>query len=181
MPTHIALLRGVNVGGYRKIAMADFRAFLGDIGLKNGATLLQSGNAVFDGGRKSAAALEALLRTEAQKRLGLDTDFFVYDADAWQRAIAANPLRVEAKQDPARMIVWFLRDAPDAARARTLHDGVPGSEIYRVVGRQMYTFYPDGMGRSRFAGALIERRLGTRGTARNWNTVLKLAAATTAS
>jgi uncharacterized protein (DUF1697 family) len=178
MPSHIALLRGVNVGGNRMIGMADLRAMLADIGLKNGATLLQSGNMVFDGGRRSSASLEKLLETEAKKRLGLATDFFVYDADSWRRVIAENPLRKEAERSPAQLVVMFLRDAPDAAKVRTLHDGVPGNEIFRVAGRQLYTFFPDGMGRSKFGGALVERRLGTRGTGRNWNTVLKLAKAT---
>jgi len=160
------------------VSMADLRALLDDIGLRNGATLLQSGNLVFDGGRRTSASLEKLLTTEARKRLGLETEFFVYDADTWARIIRDNPLRAEAERDPARLIVMFLRDAPDAARVRTLHDGIPGNEIFRVAGRQLYTFFPDGMGRSKFSGAIVERRLGTRGTGRNWNTVLKLAAAT---
>jgi uncharacterized protein (DUF1697 family) len=181
MPTHIALLRGVNVGGNRMIPMADLRAMFGDIGLKNCATLLASGNVVFDGGRKSVATLEKLLTAEAKARLGLETEFFVYDRDEWQRAIDANPLTTQARTDPSRLIVTFLRDAPDPAKVRTLHDGIPGTEIFRVVGRQMYTFFPDGMGRSRFTGPIVERRLGTRGTGRNWNTVMKLAAATAAA
>src|ERR1043166_4847989 len=127
MPSHIALLRGVNVGGNRMISMADLRVLLEDLGLKNGATLLQSGNMVFDGGRRSSASLEKLLEAEAKKRLRLETDFFVDDADAWRRIIADNPLPKEAARSPAQLVVMFLRDAPDPARVRTLHDGIPGN------------------------------------------------------
>jgi uncharacterized protein (DUF1697 family) len=133
---------------------------------------------VFDGGKRTASALEKLLTKEANERMGLDTEFFVYDAAQWQRIIAANPMREEAERDPSRFVVMFLRNAPDAGKVRAMIEWNPGREIVRAVDRQLYIVYPDGQGRSRLTGAIIERKLGTSGTARNWNTVTKLGALT---
>jgi uncharacterized protein (DUF1697 family) len=90
--------------------------------------------------------------------------------------LAANPFRAEAKRDPARLLVFALKDAPARPQAQALSDAITGREIARVVGRQAYIVYPDGVGRSRLTIALIERKLGTRATGRNWNTATKLGA-----
>lgn len=71
----------------------------------------------------------------------------------------------------------FLKDEPKRDAQRELQRAIVGRETTRLVGRQLYTHYPDGVGRSKFTTAVIEKHLGTRGTARNWNTVLKLDAA----
>ncbi len=74
------------------------------------------------------------------------------------------------------MLVIFLKDAPAATHVRALQAAVSGREVLRTDGAHAYVVYPDGVGRSRLTHALIERKLGTRGTGRNWNTVLRLAA-----
>jgi uncharacterized protein (DUF1697 family) len=177
MSTHIALLRGINVGGHRMVSMADLRSFLTDIGLRNAQSLLQSGNLVFDAGRRSTSAIEKLLETEAAKRLELATDFYVYTADDWRSVIERNPMPDAAKRDPSHFIVLFLKAAPDERALRAALAGYAGPETVRASGKQLYIVYPLGMGKSRLSAVLTEKTLGTRGTARNWNTVLKLAAA----
>ena len=82
----------------------------------------------------------------------------------------------EAERDPARLLVVFLKDAPGAAHVKALAEAIAGPEVVRARGRHAYIFYPAGIGRSSLTHALIEKRLGTHGTGRNWNTVLKLAA-----
>ena len=84
MTTRIALLRGVNVGGKTKIAMADLRAMLADLGFGEPRTLLQSGNAVFRSDKLTGSDLERLLETETEKHLGLKTDFFVRTPEEWR-------------------------------------------------------------------------------------------------
>jgi len=78
------------------------------------------------------------------------------------------------KTDPARLIMMCLRDAPTADQVKALQAAIKGREVVKAIGRQAYIVYPDGQGRSRLTIQLIEKALGTRGTARNWNTVLKL-------
>jgi uncharacterized protein (DUF1697 family) len=174
LTTQIALLRAVNVGG-RKASMADLRQMLADLGFEAPRTLIQSGNLVF-GSAVGGAELEALLEREIAARLGLETDVLVRDPDEWRALIAANPHARMAADDPAHLMVMALKSPPGEAELAALRAWIPGREVVAAVGRQLYITYPDGAGESKLTNAAIERRLGVRGTARNWNTVGKLAA-----
>ena len=166
----IALLRAINVAGNKMVAMSDLRDLLTQLGFANAKSLLQSGNLTFDAPR-SAKNLEQLLEKESATRLGLETVFFVRTPAEWDAIIEKNPFPKEAKDDPGRLVVLFLKDARDGA---TLQKAIKGREVARGEGRQIYVYYPDGQGRSKLTNALIEKTLATRATARNWNTVLKL-------
>jgi uncharacterized protein (DUF1697 family) len=173
--TYIALLRGVNVGGNKQIAMTDLRELAAELGLIDPQTLLQSGNLVFRGPRRGAGGLEQLLETEVRRRLGLDVAFLVRTAADWAKVVARNPFRAEALDDPGHLLVMFLKRAAAARAVRMLEDAIVGRERLRASGAHAYIVYPDGIGRSRLTHAVIEKYLGVHGTGRNWNTVLKLA------
>jgi len=175
-PVHIALIRAVNVGGHQAVGMAALRDLLAKLGLGDPRSLLASGNLLFRGGRRTTVQLEKLLETEAARRLGLATDFFVRTGEEWGEIIARNPFPAEAERDPGHLLVMALKAAPTARAVKALQAAITGREVVRAVGAQAYLVYPDGVGRSRLTTALIEKTLGTRGTARNWNTVLKLGA-----
>ncbi len=174
--TYVALLRAINLPHHKQVAMADLRDLLTQLGFVDPRSLLQSGNLLFRSGARSGAQLERLLEKEAASRLALETDLFVRSAAEWQSVIAHNPFRKEAERDPARLVVIFLKDAPSAKAVRALQVAITGPEVVRASGRHAYIVYPNGTGRSRLTNALIEKHLGTRGTGRNWNTVLKLGA-----
>ena len=174
MPTYIALVRGINVGGYKMVAMSDLRDWLAALGFAEPRTLLQSGNLTFRAPARSTAQLERTLETEARSRLRLHADFFVRTAGEWREVIAGNPFRQQAARDPARLLVMFLKDAPQPAAVTRLQSAITGPELVRANGRQAYVVFPDGIGRSRLSSTVIEKKLDTRGTGRNWNTVLKL-------
>ncbi len=176
MTTHIALLRGINVGGHKQIAMTDLRHFVEDLGFEDVQSLLQTGNLVFRGDARTGASLERLLEVEAEKRLGLRTAFVVRSAREWQAVIAGNPFRDEAESDPSHLVVVFLKDAPNADAVNALQTAIEGPEIISAEGKHLYIVYPAGIARSRLTNQVIEAKLGTRGTGRNWNTVRKLAA-----
>jgi uncharacterized protein (DUF1697 family) len=171
---HVALLRAVNLPGHNKIGMADLKALVIGLGFKDAQTLLQSGNIVFTGGAKTTTSLEQALERAAAKQLGLETDFLVRTAEEWQGIVDANPFPREAKDDPSHLVALIVKDEVSAANVAALQKAIVGREVVRAKGRCAYIVYPDGIGRSRLTGALIEKKLGTRGTARNWNTVLKL-------
>ena len=175
MTTYVALLRGINVGGNKMVAMAELRAALTEMGLAEVRTLLQSGNVVFRAAAQPSAKLEARLEKEAGKRFGFAPDFHVRTADEWREVIAANPFPKEAKADPGHLLVTFFKTPVDTAKVKALQSAIIGPEIARCNGRQLYMTYPNGVGNSK-AALLIDRMLGARGTARNWNTVTKLAA-----
>jgi uncharacterized protein (DUF1697 family) len=176
MPTHLAFLRGINVGGKNLIAMADLRALLESLEFKNVKTLLQSGNIAFDGGRKTSAALEKLFEAESSKKFGRDVDYHVRTAAEWRSVIDRNPFPSEAKNDPGHLLVMAFKEAPTAKNVKALEGAIKGPEYLRFDGRNGYFVYPAGVGTSKLTAAVIDRILGLRGTARNWNTTLKLAA-----
>ena len=177
MTVFIALLRAVNLAGLSKVGMGDLRDLVTTLGFDDARTFLQSGNVVFSGRARSSAALEDALTKEVAKRLRVSTDFFVRTAEEWSDVVAGNPFKKEAKSNPGHLLLAVLKDAPDKKAAAALITAIPGRETLRVKGRHAYIVYPDGVGRSKLTMALIEKKLGTRATARNWNTVLKLAAA----
>jgi uncharacterized protein (DUF1697 family) len=170
----IALLRSVNVGG-RKLVMADLRTVMTDLGFSDARTLLASGNLVFDAGARTGADLEALIGEAVQSSLGLRVDVFVRSAEVWRGIIAANPFPEAASSDPAHLVVMALKAAPEAWAVERLRGAIVGRETVHLRGREAYMVYPDGIGESRLTAAVIERNLGVVGTARNWNTVMKLA------
>jgi uncharacterized protein (DUF1697 family) len=174
--TYIALLRAINVAGHQPVAMSDLRELMVKLGFSDVRSLLQSGNLVFRSELRKAEALERLLESGAAKHLGLQTDFFVRTAEEWKQIVAANPFREEAKRDPGHLLLMLLKDAPTREQVSGLQEAVAGREVVRADGRQAYIVYPDGVGRSRLTNALIEKKLGTRSTGRNWNTVLKVLA-----
>ncbi len=176
MTTYIALLRAVNLAGINKVSMGDLREVCGALGLQDARTLLQSGNLVFRSAVSPAAKLERLLEQAAAKELNVSTGFFVRTAAEWRSAIAANPFPAEAKSDPGRLVMMALKEAPARGAVTALQSAIKGREVVRAKGREAFITYPDGQGRSKLTIAMIEKHLGTRGTARNWNTVLKLAA-----
>jgi len=175
---YVGLLRAINLGSHNKVSMAALKALLADLGLKNPQTVVQSGNVVFESPSRSTATLEKLLEASVATTLGITTPFLVRSADEWQEAIAANPFSREAKLNPGRMVLMPLKDAPTPAAAKALRDAIKGREVMEVKGRNAYFLYPEGIGTSKLTISLIERKLGTTGTARNWNTVLKLGALT---
>ena len=175
LTTHIALLRAVNVGG-RKLLMAELRDWAEALGFQDVRTLLQSGNLLFRSPAAADAKLEAMLEAEAIKTFGIAIDFVVRTAAEWEAAIAANPFPDAAKKDPAHLLIMPLRGAPTAVALTALRAAIQGREVVEARGRELYLVYPDGVGPSKLTITVIERKLGLRGTARNWNTTLKLAA-----
>jgi uncharacterized protein (DUF1697 family) len=153
----IALIRGINVGGHKKVAMADLRRICEAQGCTNVRTLLNSGNVVFEGRKPDAKKLEAAIGAKVILRTPAELD----------RVIARVPF---ATDDPGHLLVMFLEHEPKAPL------DWPGPEKVHLDGRHLYLYYPDGAGRSKLTNALIEKRLDVSGTARNWNTVTKLAA-----
>jgi uncharacterized protein (DUF1697 family) len=173
---HIALLRGINVGGHAKVAMAELREVATALGLEAPQTLLQSGNLVFRSAGRSAAELETALETAIAAQFGQAIDVMVRTAAEWADAIAANPFPDAARADPSHLLLVALKEAPTPNAEAALRAAIVGREAVSPRGREVYVTYPDGIGRSKLTNTIIESRLGTRGTGRNWNTVLKLAA-----
>jgi uncharacterized protein (DUF1697 family) len=176
----VALLRAVNVGGTGKVAMPDLCKLLTKLGFTGVKSLLQSGNVVFGCAAAANAALETTLEAAVAKALGVKTEFFVRSAGEWDKIVAQNPYPGPARDDPSHLVVMTFKSPPAAKNVAALQAAISGRETVTAFGKQAYFVYPDGIGTSKLTNAIIERKLGVTGTARNWNTVLKLAAAAAA-
>jgi uncharacterized protein (DUF1697 family) len=174
--TRIALLRGINVGGNRMVAMAALRGLCEKLGFENAQTLLQSGNLVFQCADREGEALEQQLEREIEKRLKVQCAVLVRTVKEWDALIARNPFVSEAKTEPSRLIAYCLKTTPARGAADALRAAIAGPERVEVDGRQAYLWYPVGIGASKVTPNLVEKKLGTIATGRNWNTVQKLAA-----
>jgi uncharacterized protein (DUF1697 family) len=172
--TFLALFRAVNVGGRSVVSSAELCGLASSAGFDAPRTALQSGNLVFSAPSAKAAAIEDALESAAAEQLRLQTEVVVRTAEEWQRLIEANPFPAEAERDPSHMLVMPLKRAAKPDDVRALQAAIKGREEVRAVGAQLYLVYPDGIGRSKLTASVIEKAVGTRGTARNWNTVLKL-------
>lgn len=166
----VLLLRGVNVGGHGKLPMADLRALLKQLGLGNVATYIQSGNAVFTG-IIDADGMEGLLQDEIETHFGFRPQVTILSSESFFRIRADFPFPDAA---PKTGHVWFLATPPAPDAAEKLHPLASTSEHFALTERALYLHAPDGIGRSKFAAG-AEKLLGTPATARNLNTVEKLA------
>lgn len=166
-----ALLKGVNVGGNRKLPMADLRAFLTGLGFTDVKTLLASGNAVFDADEKDATKLEMHLEQQARAKLGLDTAWLLRSNADLAAVVKANPFPEAAREHPSHLLVHFHRDPFPINLLPLAHDG---PERLAAHGRELFVDYPDDVGHSKLPLSMSKAKFPRLATARNWNTLLKL-------
>jgi uncharacterized protein (DUF1697 family) len=169
MPAYLAFFRGINVGGNNMIAMPALKALHESLGFENVKTHLQSGNVVFTAKRTDPAQLAKKIAA----KLG-EIVVVVRTPDDLRTAIAKNPFPGEAKADPSHLVVIFLSEEPTATAKKAMLAVDVGSEPKQIVGRNLYVYYGANMARSKLSNKLIEKTLGVRATARNWNTVTRL-------
>lgn len=175
MSPNIALLRGVNVGG-RKVLKDDLLGLAKDLGFTEAKTLLASGNLVLWGGDEADATLERRLEEGLEKRMGLRTEFFVRTPAEVSALIDGNPYPDEVRSHPNHLLVHFMKaPLPDGDEA-ALRAAITGPETFKARGRELYIDYPEDVGHSMLDRDWKKTRRAPVGTARNWNTVLKLAA-----
>jgi uncharacterized protein (DUF1697 family) len=166
-------LRAINLSG-RRLLMADFKRTLEAAGYPNAQTVVATGNAVI---RAPAAgpALEARIEKALAATLGQSTDVFTRDGAQLAAIVHANPFPKMAAEDPSHLVVVFLNGEPAAEAIEALRGKIKGPEEVAAGPACLYASYPDDIGHSKLTAAMIERALKLRGTARNWNTVLKMA------
>ncbi len=178
MTTYIALLRAVNLPRYGKISMADLRSLLGELGFRNVETYIQSGNAVFDA-PGSAAKVGAAIVKSLESHMGASVPVLMRTHEEMGRVIAENPFAAESAADGARVHVVFLgTPAQPGAQAnldRIVTQYPHRRDRYHLAGDTIYLHLPDGAADTKFQAKAVERATGVEaGTARNWNTVVKL-------
>jgi uncharacterized protein (DUF1697 family) len=171
---HVALIRGINVGKAKRVAMADLRALLVELGYGEPRTLLNSGNVVFEAGRESSRKVAARIEAGMAARLKLAARVTVLTAADFATVVEENPLGVVA-DNPSRLLVAFLSDPKDRLRLQPLARQAWKPEALGVGSRAAYIWCPAGMLESPLAAA-VWRVLGDANTTRNWATVTKIGA-----
>jgi uncharacterized protein (DUF1697 family) len=169
---YVALLRGVNLGRVRQVGMPRLRELLTAQGHSGVRTHLRSGNVVLDS-PLSEAELAADLAEAIEREFGFAVPVVVRTGVELAATVAADPFAGTAT-DPARYLVTFMAEAPDADRVAALPP-VEGGGAYRVRGRELHLWLPDGIQATPLASWRWDVLLGRPGTARNWNTVTRLA------
>ena len=170
----VALLRGVNVGGRTKLAMADLREAAAACGYEHVRTYIQSGNLVFSTSTRTTSVVAEHLRKALAETTDLDPAVVVRTAKELRAVVEKNPY-VERGEDPAHLHVVFTSGAAAKASLGSLDLARYAPEEASAVGPQLYLYLPSGLGRSRLAADLA-RQKGPPGTTRNWRTVSKLVA-----
>ena len=172
MTRHILLLRGINLAARNRIAMADLRGVLEDAGFEDVRTYLQSGNVVVSSTAKSDDVARKTKRLIA-KHFDLDIAVVVRSRAQLAKIVERNPLKTVAK-NPKRYQVSFLERKPTREVVRRVEEAAVPPEQVVAIGREIYAWHPDSIGRSRLWTLLAGQRLGITATARNWTTVTKL-------
>jgi uncharacterized protein (DUF1697 family) len=165
----VALLRGINVGGKNKLAMADLRACVTGLGWTDVATYVQSGNVVFDTAASGETDPGSTLRGAIKATYGLDIAVVTRSAAEWRAIVDANPFGDPAADDGTKVHVAFTAD-PIGDLGCAIDVAAFAPEQMQVAEREVYLWLPGGIGRSPLATALT-RAGGPPSTVRNWNTV----------
>ena len=174
MAGYVALLKGINVGRHKQIAMDDLRRLLADAGLTDVRTHLRSGNAVFSSSDGRADALAAMIEQRIAEVLGLSVPCLVRSREEIDSVVAGNPIAGIAT-DGSRFMAHFLSAPPDPYLLAVHDPRLLDRGRIELGDRVIYQWCPDGLLAAPPAGTLAERQLGVTVTTRNWNTVTRLA------
>jgi uncharacterized protein (DUF1697 family) len=173
--TYAALLRGINVGGHAKVSMRELVDVFGSLGHAEVTTYIQSGNVVFRCASNKPAEIGRGIESAIGERFGLKVTVILRSAAELVSIAAANPFP-DAEGEPKKLHVLFLDRAPGAAAIAGLDPDRSPGDSFAPSGREIYLRYAAGAGTSKLTLDWFERQLGAKGTARNWNTLLKLIA-----
>jgi uncharacterized protein (DUF1697 family) len=170
---HVALLRGINVGGKRSLPMKVLSEVFVAAGCSDVRTYIQSGNVVFRASPTLAAKLSSVLPRAIAKAAGFDVPVVIRSADELRAAVKNNPY---LKRGTAAELchLMFLTDAPEPARVKKLDATRSSPDEFAVLGRDVFMKLPNGVARSKLTNAYFDSALATVSTLRNWRTVLTL-------
>ena len=175
MTAIVCLLRGVNLGGHKKISMQALRDICLSLKLRGPQTYIQSGNVVFATAERDLDKLARRIEDCIEKGHGFPSKVILRTVAEMRNVVARNPFAARKNLDPAKLVVSFLAEAPTAEAGKLLSKINVGPEELSLSGRELYIYFPDGQGRSKLP-AVLDRTLKVPATFRNWNTVSKLLA-----
>jgi uncharacterized protein (DUF1697 family) len=174
MTAFVSLLRGINVGGHHKIRMDELKELYESLGFKDVVPYIQSGNVVFISDEADPAQLRKQIEEGLEEKFGFHVEVIVRTSAELREIIDNTPFQGQQSKESKWVVVMFLAARPDEAAQEDLLKTYVGPEELFIIGKEVYIYYTQGIGRSKLSHSLIEKKLKTLGTARNWNTILQL-------
>lgn len=173
MTSFVALLYSVVIGGGRRLKMDDLRLMASSLGFRNPSTVAATGNLIFEADDAPAGEIEQALERAFAATFGRHVDIILRETDEWPALMDANPFADQAQTDPAHVAVRVGRHLVGDEVVTALEPYLAGEERIVAVGRDLWMWFPHGIGTSRLASAVTPKRAGI-GTARNFNTVRRI-------
>lgn len=177
MKPYLSLLRGINVGGHKKIKMQDLQSIYVDAGFTAVKTYIQSGNVVFLSNQSSAAQIEKTIQEKIKASIGYDVDVAVKTMQEWHDIVSNNPfiLNQTKEFDVSKLHITLLSEQPDKQSIAMLNslEKKNGEELH-FFQQTIYQYHPNGYSRTKFHNTFFENKLKTSATTRNWRTTMKL-------
>jgi uncharacterized protein (DUF1697 family) len=175
MQTFISFLRGVNMTGHNSIRMTELAALYEDLGFGSPQTYIQSGNVIFGNGTdKGQSETASKIEKGIYDRFGFDVPTMVRSIPELREIMKVNPYLNEMNFDPAKMAVIFLYEQPTPDQLRKLEGIDYPPDKFTVIGKEIYTYCPNGFGRTKIYTNFFENKMKVKGTARNLKTVVTL-------
>jgi uncharacterized protein (DUF1697 family) len=174
MPTYIAMIRGINVSGHKKIKMDQLRESFEALGFSQVRTYIQSGNVIFQTARTSPTDLSKRIEERIGADFGFSVAVILRTSGEMGKTIQDNPFLTKPGIDSSKLHVTFLSQLPVPTTLKKLDTWRAEPDEFRYFGKEIYLHCPNGYGRTKLSNNAFERVLSVSATTRNWNTVNKL-------
>jgi uncharacterized protein (DUF1697 family) len=171
MAIYISILRGINVSGQKKILMADLKVLFEKQGFKNISTYIQSGNVIFEAGKKTPHQLEQSISKAIEKQYGFEVPVIVRTIDALQKVITINPFLKTKGINTEKLHVTFLSEMPAASELKVLQTFDYSPDQFKVIDQEVFLYCPESYGETKLSNKFFENKLKVNATTRNWKTV----------
>ena len=174
MTRFVSLFRGINVGGNKPVRMDALKELHESLGLQRVETYIQSGNVVFTSEDAIPVQLSRQIEEAFEHKFGFQAKVMVRTAGEFDVIIENNPFQNQPMKESKWVVAMFLASDPISTAREDIQKTYSGPEELHITGHEVYIYYPQGIGPSKLTNTFLEKKLKTMGTARNWNTVLRL-------
>ncbi|MBN1409746.1 MAG: DUF1697 domain-containing protein [Spirochaetales bacterium] len=171
MNFYISMLRGINVGGRKKVAMEDLRKLYAGLGLDDVQTYINSGNVFFTSNIQDVAILSDKIKNAINGKYGFDVPVIIRTTNEVQAVIGRNPFLKETKINIEKLHVTFLSNNPHDGSLEAIRKYKYDPDRFVAAGREVFLYCPDGYGKSKYTNSFFEKHLEVTATTRNWKTV----------
>ena len=174
MTRYVSLFRGINVGGHQLVKMDALKELHTSLDLQDIQTYIQSGNVVFANDNPDVTQIQKDIEDGFAQKFGFQVKVMVRTAGEFNKMVENNPFQNQPIRELKWVVAIFLASDPISTALEDIQKTYTGPEEIHIIGKEAFIYYPEGQGRSKLTNTFLEKKLKAVGTARNWNTVLRL-------